>query len=315
MGERAAESVVHGLIATCAVIALMRVLPVRARQDRLRFWLLALACPVVMSPLFWLVWPARASESFRDHWALFSGARLSTLTVSGVHPGRWLALAMMMAGVALFLRDLGPFVLDVVRTRSGRLPDARTPPELSAVVGHVAATFHMAPPRLRVVDGSPLVLACRGVLRPTLVISLRLTDMLSPAALEASLAHEMAHAKARDPLLGWILMLIRSAFFFNPMVQLAARAAVIEIEHAADEGAAEHMRDAQPVIDGLRRLSGMAAAQATSVSRWRVLRMAAIERRCQSLQALVPGAKPVHANASLLATTVGLGVILFLTVV
>jgi Zn-dependent protease with chaperone function len=317
MGERAIESLVHGLVAITTVIALLHALPVRAHKDRFRFWLLALAYPVLAPTIFWLTVPFRSSQAFRDDWALVAVSRSSLLGWSGFRPASWLGLALAVAGTVLFLRDLVPFMIDALRARSGRSRDAQPSPALASVVDRVAATYGIARPRLRVRADRSTMLACRGLVRPTLVVSAGLPDMLSIDELEASIAHEMAHAKARDPLLGWVLMLVRTMFFFNPMVQLAARAAAIELEFAADERAADHMGQAQPVIQGLRKLAGLAGvdAEAGQRSGLRALRLAAIARRCQALSVRSHGIRVARATGSLVAVAVGLGVILFLTVV
>jgi hypothetical protein len=69
----------------------------------------------------------------------------------------------------------------------------------------------------------------------------------------------------------------------------------------------------QSLVDSLRKLSGSAAASRTGRT-WHVLRLAAIEERCQELlreEHTDPTGSP---RRILLATAVGLGAILFLTV-
>jgi Zn-dependent protease with chaperone function len=317
MGERAIESVVHGLVAVSTVIALLHALPIRAHKDRFRFWILALAYPVLAPTIFALAVPVRAAQAFRDDWAIITVSRASRLSWAGFHPATWLAAALMLGGTSLFLRDLVPFVLDALRAWSGGSVDAQPSSALTSAVDKVAAAYGMPRPRLRVrADRSPL-LACRGLVRPALLVSAGLPDVLTNDELEASIAHEMAHAQARDPLLGWLLMLVRTVFFFNPMVQLAARAAAIEVEFAADQRAAHHLGHAGPVVQGLRKLAGLIGVdgEVKQTAGLRGLRMAAIERRCQALLARSPEMTAETATGSLVAAAVGLGVILFLTVV
>ena len=138
--------------------------------------------------------------------------------------------------------------------------------------------------------------------------------MLTPDELEAAVAHEMAHAKHRDPVLGWGLMLVRGLCFFSPAVQLAARAAVAEVERRADQSAARVAGSAEPVVASLRKLSGSARIPAYSARTWHGFRLAAIEERCQALLRARP-ADPAELSPWILPTTaIGLGVILFLTV-
>jgi Zn-dependent protease with chaperone function len=138
--------------------------------------------------------------------------------------------------------------------------------------------------------------------------------MLEPDELDAAIAHEMAHAKHRDPVLGWGLMLVRGLCFFNPAVQLAARAAVMEVERRADQSAARVVGSTQSLVNSLRKLSGSASAPTHRARTWHGFRLAAIEERCQALLREAEAAPNGLSRWILPTTVIGLGVILFLTV-
>jgi hypothetical protein len=112
-------------------------------------------------------------------------------------------------------------------------------------------------------------------------------------------------------------MVVRGAFWFNPAVQLCARAATHELERRADRVAAEAVGDPALVAGSLRRLAEgdgerTAAAGWRSLRAWHGFRLAAIGERCRALLDRRP--PPAAPGWTLVATALGLGVILFLTV-
>jgi len=313
MGRRAAECILHGIVAAIGVMMLLRVQRIRAPQTRLRFWLLAMGLPLAGTPLLWLLAPWRLGDRFRDEWALFSASHLSPWAWHGVGLSSAAAWLLALAGAALFLRDVIPFALDFVRGR-GTHRTVTAPPALVSAAQRSAAALGIALPRLTVLASKHPILICRGLRNPVIVASTGLYEMLAPDELEAAIAHEMAHARHRDPVLGWGLMLVRGLCFFNPAIQLAARAAVVEIERRADQSAARKVGGTEAVVASLRKLSGSTGVAAHTARTWHGFRLAAIEERCQTL---LREWQTVPAELSpwiLPSTAIGLGVILFLTV-
>ncbi len=91
-------------------------------------------------------------------------------------------------------------------------------------------------PRIVITDEnvSPFVL---GVLRPAVVLPKRLVSQVSSEKLSAVLAHEFAHLRRKDPLLGCVLAFWEAIYFFHPIVYLAKRALLFEREKACDDWA------------------------------------------------------------------------------
>ncbi len=316
MRALAAETILHGIVAAVATLAFLRLRPVHAAPIRLRFWLFALACPVVLTPFFSLLAPFRRGETFRDERAIFSGSHFAKIQWQGIHPGAALVVALALIGTALFLRDLIPFAWDVMRGRAKRNEVVAAPKALVVAVERAAAVLGVSAPRLLVEATRQPILMCRGLRRPTIVASTGLVEWLAPDELEAAVAHEMSHVARRDPALGWGLMLARGLFFFNPAIQLVARAAVQEIERRADATAAHSMGSPRPLARGLQKVIGLSGSNPNQLgaSAWQDLHLHAIERRCRVLfdeRAKSPGAS---ARWGFVALAVGLGVILFFTV-
>ncbi|HUU20577.1 MAG TPA: M56 family metallopeptidase [Sedimentisphaerales bacterium] len=74
-----------------------------------------------------------------------------------------------------------------------------------------------------------------GVLQPVLVIPAGLVSKVCDEALWAVCAHEFAHLRRRDPLVGWILAICEVIYFFHPAVYFVKRRILFEREKACDE--------------------------------------------------------------------------------
>ena len=85
-----------------------------------------------------------------------------------------------------------------------------------------------------VVSPVPTVPFTLGVWRPVIVLPEALTEAGDDAAIEAVVAHELAHVQRLDDLWLTLQRLTQSLFFFHPIVWITTRAMGIEREHACD---------------------------------------------------------------------------------
>jgi bla regulator protein BlaR1 len=74
-----------------------------------------------------------------------------------------------------------------------------------------------------------------GVFRPVILLPANLTEHLSPAQLQAVLAHELCHVRRRDNLFASIHMLVETVLWFHPLVWWIGARMVEERERACDE--------------------------------------------------------------------------------
>ncbi|HEX7596815.1 MAG TPA: M56 family metallopeptidase, partial [Polyangia bacterium] len=223
-----AESILHGLISGAAVTLLLRLRPRESPGLRLALLTVGIAWPALLTPLLRGFCPGRLAPPFRDGPALLSGSHFAMLQPAG----GWVLATLAGLGTLLFLRDLIPFLWDAFRWR--RLAEkAVQGPEWQAARA-AAQRLGVKAPMVVVVESGQPILLCRGPLRPRIVASANLRQRLAPDELEAAVIHEVSHAARRDPFFGWALMVVRGLCFFNPAVQLLARAAVHELEYRAD---------------------------------------------------------------------------------
>jgi hypothetical protein len=105
--------------------------------------------------------------------------------------------------------------------------------EVLALLDAVAGRFGVAAPALRVTGGlvSPQL---AGVLRPCLLLPRRALEAGRRGELALVLAHELAHLRRRDLLLGWVPALARTLFFFHPLAGVAVREYALAREAACD---------------------------------------------------------------------------------
>jgi uncharacterized protein (TIGR03435 family) len=74
-----------------------------------------------------------------------------------------------------------------------------------------------------------------GIFRPVLLLPEGIADRLTPAQLEAILAHELCHVRRRDNLTAAIHMAVETIFWFHPLVWWIRARLIDERERACDE--------------------------------------------------------------------------------
>jgi uncharacterized protein (TIGR03435 family) len=136
--------------------------------------------------------------------------------------GQWVALGVWLAGTAVVLfwwvRQWRPVRSALRRaTPLARIPDCDA--------GGMAL---MSSP-------SAFEPGVVGILRPVLLMPEGLIERLTPAQLDAILAHERAHVRAHDNLLAMVHMAVEAIFWFHPLVWWIERKMIDERERACDE--------------------------------------------------------------------------------
>lgn len=314
-----AQSMLHALVAGLMVEALLLAWRVENGAWRLRFRLLALAEPILVLPLFFLVaW--RGDASFIAGAALFATERWNLLQIGGVPFGSIVLLGAAAAGAGLFLRDAAPPLLDLLRTAPGRdWTPAPVPAGLIALVQSHAQALGIASPDVRVLRLRTPVLLCEQASRPALVVSTGTLDRLDPDALDAGVAHELAHAAHRDPAWGYVLIAARALTFFNPAAQWTARAAVDDIERRADQVALRLTGNAAGLAAAIRALMlGESYPPAGVSERFERMfwgsRVLSVERRCTRVLAGTPAAGLDFGTLRLVLAAAGMTGLLFFVV-
>jgi uncharacterized protein (TIGR03435 family) len=90
-----------------------------------------------------------------------------------------------------------------------------------------------------------------GVLRPRLLLPEGITERLTPAQLEAIIAHELCHVRRRDNLVAALHMVVEALFWFHPLVWWIEARLVEERERACDEEVLRTVGDPQDYAEGI----------------------------------------------------------------
>jgi Zn-dependent protease with chaperone function len=252
-----AQAILHTLVASLFVEALVRGWRVAEPAQRMALRLTALGYPLVLFPVLVGLFPARGDESFRDRWALFAGQSWDELRVLGVGLFTiWVALFASL-GALLFFMDLWPVLRGRGRSRPTPEPvpcDPASAALLERELASLAAAAGVAPPPVVLFHRETPALFCTGVRNPALVVSCGTLALLDRAELRAALAHELSHLARRDPLSSWLVMGARGLMCFNPAFQVVARALARDAEWLADERAAALCGDRLALASGLLKL-------------------------------------------------------------
>ena len=102
--------------------------------------------------------------------------------------------------------------------------------------------------------GTPLAM---GLLKPVVLVPIALLTSLSPAYLEALLAHELAHVRRADYLGNLLQGLAETLLFFHPAIWWLSARLRAEREILADQLAAEVLGDPQRLAQALNALDDL----------------------------------------------------------
>ncbi len=248
----ALETIAHSLVALVVLEVLARMWRAYQPGLRLRFHALALVLPAATVPAFHLVYPIWGSPASRQRWALLDLEGWRTLEVWGWHPVVVGLGIVTAATTALFLVQEVLPAWQLLRWHRGSHPRPPAPDE-SALVQ--AATAHLPggttlPPVLIADEEAPLAYV-HGLGQPTLVLSPALLRLLDSQELAGVLAHEVAHLRRRDNWLGWTLLVVRAAMFYNPVALLVFRHVLHDTELVCDDAAVILTGDRLALASGL----------------------------------------------------------------
>lgn len=160
----------------------------------------------------------------------------------------WLALGWIAGALLMGIRLGGAMVrVDRVLRRGA----TAAPALLEARVRVLARRMGLNPPvrlLLREGIGSP---AAFGWIRPVILLPAAALAQIPPEALEAVIAHELAHLVRRDYLANLVQSFLESLLFFHPAVWWLSRRVRELREHACDDLAVRLTGDPLPLAEGL----------------------------------------------------------------
>ena len=189
---------------------------------------------------------ALAAKSSPPHSPALSPHTGTAPAISAAEGPSWLAtvVAFWLAGVGLLLTRFGAGCWWVRRLRRQALLEA--PSHWGAATERLAGALGIRA-AIRVDDSmavdTPTVI---GWLRPVIVLPIAAFANLTPAQVDAILAHELAHIRRHDCLVNLVQTLAETFLFYHPAVWWISTRIRTEREHCCDEIAARVCGD--PVI-------------------------------------------------------------------
>ena len=106
-----------------------------------------------------------------------------------------------------------------------------------------------------------------GWLRPAILLPMAAMAALSPAQIEAVLAHELAHIRRHDYAVNLLQTIAETVLFYHPAVWWLSARVRTEREHCCDEVAVRDFRRRRRVCAGTRGARGLAYVVSRH-SRW-----------------------------------------------
>lgn len=166
-------------------------------------------------------------------------------------------IALLVAVGALLIAALVGETRRLVRTygQLGAIAAEADVPE-AVPVARLAALVGVREPRVQVL-ATDVPLACvAGLVRPTLFVSRGMLARLTERELEGLVAHELAHMRHQDNLIGWLDAIVFRAFRFLPPLRAAWTESLAEREEFADAVAARATGRPRALASALLKVAG-----------------------------------------------------------
>ncbi len=211
----------------------------RRRSAALRHWVLAaaLACAAVLPALELVApaWDVRPSTEFGSLTAL-PGDVAPPALVATPAPSTWRPETMLMllwiAGIAFSLLILfAGFTRLFWLTSRARAVEH---PQWLEIVAALTREYGIARPVRLLQSEHPTLLVTWGLFRPTVILPAAAAQWTA-ARVRVVLGHELAHIRRFDWAVQIGAELLRSVYWFNPLVWIACRELRRESEHACDD--------------------------------------------------------------------------------
>ena len=256
-----AHFVWQGALLGLLTLVLVRALPRARPQTRYAIYCIAMLVCAVLPMLNFaalLVELGTTTIPQVDHTQRASSSATMTSTVL-VWSGP-LADSLCRTIVAIWALGASILLMRLARSlgwirRLQQTPQSTQQPIWQARLDQLTAQFgltrHVA---LRVVDGlaSPL---CAGWLRPVVFVPAGLLTRMTPALIEALLAHELAHLRRHDFLVNGVQAVLEALLFYHPVIWWLSGQIRQEREQIADEMAAERIGAPRILANALAELS------------------------------------------------------------
>lgn len=178
----------------------------------------------------------------------------------------WLALILagwLLGVIVLSVRLAGGWILVRGMTRRGVTPVA---PALERLAREVAARLGLARRVVLFVSSRVAVPTVVGWVRPVVILPAAAVSGLSPAQIEAILAHELAHVRRHDYLVNLLQAVAETLLFYHPAVWWLSAQVREEREHCCDDMAVAACGDRLVYVSALAELAAYGSGHGLAVA-------------------------------------------------
>jgi len=213
---------------------------------------------------------------------------------------RGLAL-IWMTGVALAIAVLAVGLMRLRWLASHAQPVSGGPWVDAA--GEIARAYRLRRPPLVLHSAHPSVLGTWGIARAKVLLP---SDALAWPAdrIRIVLAHELAHVRRGDWIVQMAVELLCAAYWFNPLVWLAARRLRLESEHACDDAVLTLGVEGSAYATELVDLARAFRSDRPFVPAAAIARPSSLERRVRAMLNVKLNRDPITRSASIAAAVV-----------
>lgn len=235
VGQYIVQTILHSTIIAIIVETILSSWHIRKPLPQIKFRFLALALPVLYLPVFYLLYPPRASSYFRQQSALFDFNQWMEIRIGG-NVSLWhLFVAVLALTVGFFLvKEAIPVIRHYLSHRL-TFPVMRRGefPKLDVVLANLTNNGELPYPIvLASTTDTPAVYTLGS---RTLVLSAATINILDMDELEAVIAHELAHFTRWVVNINRASLLLRFVLFYNPIALLVFRRIIHDNEKLCDD--------------------------------------------------------------------------------
>ncbi|MBI5904669.1 MAG: hypothetical protein HZB86_03835 [Deltaproteobacteria bacterium] len=283
IGLYATQAFIHSLVASVVAELAVKAWGIRDPAARQRVFLVPVAAPVFLYPLYQVFDPGRGSTYFRLG-TIFESSRWLGLEVLGTHPAMGvLAVLFSITSLMFLFQEFVPILRHYLEPAWAGGTTEPIDWSGDPAVRDGLEALPIAPPSVIVVDDDEPVVHSTFRKRATVIVSSGARDALTAEELRSAVAHEVGHVvRNRHPLLV-PAYLLRALMFFNPVALVEFRRVAQEEEKVCDEFAASLVRDRKALAGALRKLYLPAEAPAPDRIRGTRITAREIEERSHRL--------------------------------
>ncbi|MDP3879902.1 MAG: M56 family metallopeptidase [Dehalococcoidales bacterium] len=270
LGHYLTQAVSYSLITVIVVETVMAIWHIHEPLLRIKFRFLALFLPALCPPLYYLLYPDRVSEYFREQVALIDVNQWLALELGGGITIWHLFTFILLATAAIFLIEEAFPLSTHYLTKRPSFPAIKRGqyPRLDKALANTGRNEPaLTPAILLSPENTPVAYISN---HGTLVLSAAMIDLLDVDELQAVIAHEIAHHSRTVTRINRVLLVLRFWLFYNPVGLLVFHRIINDNEKLCDDMAIRSSGKRLSLTSGLLKIFRHSAAVKSAATKQRL---------------------------------------------